>query len=60
MKSLLVGHSVYIRHSDGREELYHRDDDPMETHNLALAPEAEPEIERLRGQLEDLVGEKAK
>jgi len=60
MKSLLVGHSVYIRHSDGREELYHRDDDPMETHDLALAPEARPEIERLRCQFDDLVGQKAK
>ena len=32
----------------------------METHDLAFAPESRPETEQLRGQLEDLVGEKAK
>jgi hypothetical protein len=59
MKSLPAGHSVYIRLSDSREELYHRDDDPVETHDLAFSPKSGREIERLRGQLENLVWEKA-
>ncbi len=43
----------YIRHHDGRDELYDRRNDPTETSNLADQPEQHDRIARMRGQLID-------
>lgn len=46
----------YIICPDGSQELYYHPSDPHEWRNLAHDPEYAPVMERLRAELEDLVG----
>jgi arylsulfatase A-like enzyme len=55
LQSLVADAHVYIRNSDGREELYDLEDDPSELHNLAGATDAPAVLERLRHNLRRLL-----
>lgn len=48
MKSVVVDGFVYIRNSDGREELYDRSSDPAEARDLAGQPDHQDRLARLR------------
>ena len=48
MKSVVVAGFVYIRNSDGREELYDATSDPAEEHDLAGRPEHRDRLAHLR------------
>ena len=48
MKSVVVDGHVYIRNSDGREELYDRAADPAEASDLVGRADRRPLLERLR------------
>ena len=48
MKSVVVEGYVYIRNSDGREELYHSAIDPAELHDLAHKSDQQDRLARLR------------
>ena len=48
MKSVVVEGFVYIRNSDGREELYDMSNDPSETRDLATLPDQHNRLVRLR------------
>ena len=50
--SLVSGGRVYIRGAGGREELYDRVHDPLESVDLARYPQSRPEIDRFRDELE--------
>ncbi len=54
-RSVVVDETLYIRNSDGREELYNLADDAAETVNLAKAEAARAELERCRVALDRLV-----
>jgi hypothetical protein len=57
MAALADGSWTYIRReADGREELFHLREDTRESHNLASSPDAQPELERMRGTLNGLTG----
>ena len=47
---------AYIHNSDGREELYHRGDDPDEQNNLAAKPEYSARLQQFRLELDRLLG----
>ncbi len=49
MKSVIAEGHVYIRNSNGQEELYHLANDPTESRDLANQPELRGLRERLRG-----------
>lgn len=50
-RSFISRDRVYIRHDDGREELYDRLGDPTESIDLAGDPESLPVLERFREEL---------
>lgn len=56
-RSLVSRDRVYIRHQDGREELYDRLGDPMESSDLARDPASRPVLERFRQELSRLDGD---
>jgi arylsulfatase A-like enzyme len=49
--SLVSGDRIYIRGTGGREELYDRVHDPLESVDLAKYPQSRPEIDRFREEL---------
>ncbi len=54
-RALLSEGKVYIRNSDGREELYDLSIDPSELHDLAGRKDLQPTLERLRRTLRQLL-----
>jgi arylsulfatase A-like enzyme len=60
MKSVVVGGMHYIRHSDGREELYDFDRDQAELHDLASRPDAGPVLEESRRVLNILLNQEGR
>ncbi len=57
VRSLVSGDRVYIRSDGGREELYDRLHDEMESVDLAKYPQSRPVIDRFREELDRLNGE---
>jgi arylsulfatase A-like enzyme len=60
MKSVVVGGMHYIRHSDGREELYDFDRDVAELHDLSTRSEARAALEESRRTLNNLLKQEAR
>jgi arylsulfatase A-like enzyme len=56
MKSLVANNKHYIKNGDGREELYHFDNDPAEGRDLAGAEETKPVLTWLRSSLARILG----
>jgi hypothetical protein len=54
LSSLVSRDRVYIRSDGGREELYDRLHDDMETVDLTKYPESRPDIDRFRDELSRL------
>lgn len=54
MKSLIADGKVYIRNSDGREELYDLAADPLEERDLSALPSSRAAIVKFRTQLEQI------
>jgi arylsulfatase A-like enzyme len=54
-RSIVLDETLYIRNSDGREELYDLVNDPAESINLVDSATARPMLERCRGALDRLV-----
>lgn len=52
--SVVTRDRVYIRSAGGREELFDNRNDPLESDDFALAPEARAELDRLRAELNRL------
>jgi arylsulfatase A-like enzyme len=57
LKALTTENEVYIRNSDGREELYDRLNDPFESKNLITRDHEPATVKRHREALEQLLGE---
>jgi arylsulfatase A-like enzyme len=57
VKALTTEKEVYIRNSDGREELYDRLNDPFEAKNLITSDQKPASLQRHRETLEQLLGE---
>jgi hypothetical protein len=55
LQSLVAESRVYIRNSNGREELYDLMGDPSEDRDLAGSAEARPVLERFRHELARLL-----
>lgn len=55
LQSVVADDRVYIRNSDGREELYDLEGDPSESHNLAGEAGSPPVLERFRDRLSRLL-----
>jgi arylsulfatase A-like enzyme len=54
MKSLVIDSFHYIRNTDGREELYDLEADPVEERDLANSPAGREALPRFRAQLDEL------
>jgi len=57
--SLAQAGLTYIRQSDGAEQLYDHTQDPLETRNLAAAPEHQPSLIQFRATLNRLLQDPA-
>jgi hypothetical protein len=57
LKALTTENEVYIRNSDGWEELYDRLNDPFESKNLITRDHEPATVKRHREALEQLLGE---
>jgi arylsulfatase A-like enzyme len=55
LKSIVASGMHYIRHSDGREELYDFERDAAETNDLSSRPESRPGLEEARRALDRLL-----
>jgi arylsulfatase A-like enzyme len=54
LKAMMDRDFLYIRNGDGREELYHVVDDPLEVRNLVAEPNHGAAVARLRRKMEAL------
>src|SRR5262249_42066952 len=56
-QAVLSDDMVYIRNPNGSDELYNIKDDPAERHDIATSQAAQPDLERLRASLREVISE---